>query len=94
MFRRSVLNQGIDLYLPVLSDGAGGTRLYAEGDVAGFKDMAVVPKALKAPRRHLSFTDAPGPLTETQVGRADDACAFIKPAQEVEEQRTARQTEA
>jgi len=67
--------------------------LEAEAVVSGLQDVAVVGEAIEQRGGHLGVAEDGRPLTEAEVGRDDDAGAFVEPAEPVEEQGAARGAE-
>ncbi len=66
-----------------------GAVFEAPGLVAGLDDLAVVGQAIEQRGRHLRITEHGRPFTEGQVGGDDDRGAFVKAADQMEEQLTA-----
>jgi hypothetical protein len=62
---------------------------FAELFVSGFEDVTAVCEAIEERRRHLGVAEHRGPLAEAEVGRDDDAGAFVQLAQQMEEQGSA-----
>ena len=61
----------------------------AEAVVSGLEDVAAVGETVEERGRHLGVAEDGGPFAEAQVRGNDDAGAFVKLAEEMEEQRTA-----
>ena len=87
MFRGSVLGQDI-IALPLFSCRDGCACFEAEAVVSGLQDVAAVGEAVEERGRHFGITEDRGPFTEAQVRGDDNAGAFVKLAEEMEEQRT------
>src|SRR5271165_5141248 len=91
-----VSGSGVRQVPGLLLCGFGGFRravLEAEAVVSGFEDVAVVSEAVEQRRRHLGVAEDSGPFAEAEVCGDDDAGAFVKLAQEVEQQRAAGSAE-
>ena len=58
-----------------------------------FQDVAAVGKAVEQGGGHLGITEDAGPFAESEIGGDDDAGAFRKLAQQMEEQGVARGAE-
>ena len=82
----SFLGQGT-VSLLLLPRCCGGTCLETEAVVSSFKDVAAVGETIEQGRCHLGITEDRGPFAEAEVGCDHDAGAFVKFAQEVEEER-------
>ena len=57
--------------------------------VAGLDDLAVVRKSVEQYGGHLGVGERAGPLAEREVGCDDDRCAFVGPADQMEQQLAA-----
>src|SRR6202042_2390667 len=67
--------------------------LEAEAVVSGFEDVAAVGETIEQSGRHLRVAEHGCPLAEAEIGRDDDAGAFVELAQQMEEQSAARGAE-
>ena len=63
-----------------------GAGFEAEAVVTGFQDMATVSKPIEQRRCHLRIAEDRGPFAEAEICGDDDAGAFVKLAQQMEEQ--------
>ncbi len=79
--------------LLLFSGCRSGACLEAEAVVSGLQDVAAVGEAVEQGRGHLGVTKDGGPFTEAQVGGDDDAGAFVKFAEQMEQQGPARGAE-
>jgi hypothetical protein len=57
---------------------------------AGLDDIAVVGQPIEQRGRHLGVAKHAWPFSEGQIGGDDDGGAFVEPADEVEQELTAR----
>jgi hypothetical protein len=64
--------------------------LEAPALIAGLNDVAVVGEPVKQRGRHLGITEHCRPVCKGEVGRHGDRGPFIKPADQMEEQLSAR----
>jgi len=69
--------------------GIGRAVLEAEAVVSGFKNVAAVSEAIEESRCHLRVAEHGRPFAEAEIGRDDDAGAFVELAQQMEEQSSA-----
>lgn len=69
--------------------GWSGAVLEAPGLVSGLDDLAVMRQAIEQRSGHLRVAEDGGPISERQVCGDDDRGAFVKPAEQVEEQLSA-----
>ena len=67
--------------------------LKAKAVVAGFHDVAAMGEAVQQSGGHFGIAEHRGPFAEAEVGGYCHACALVKLAQEMEEQRAARGAE-
>jgi hypothetical protein len=63
--------------------------LEAPAVIAGFDDVAMMGQAIEQCGCHLGVAEHARPFTEGQVGGDDDRCAFIEPADEMEQKLAA-----
>ena len=77
----------------LLFSGGRRTCFEPEAVVPGFQDVAAVGKAVEQAGGHLGITEDAGPFAESEIGGDDDAGAFGKLAQQMEEQDLARGAE-
>ena len=69
-----------------LSDAA----LEAPAVVTGLNDVAVVSETIEQRRGHLGVAEDAWPFAEGEIGGDDDRGAFVKPADEMEEELSTR----
>ena len=67
-----------------------GSRFEPPVLIAGFHDVAVMDEAVEERGRHLGVAEHAGPFAESQVRRDDDRGPLVEPADQVEQQLTAR----
>lgn len=66
----------------------GGCACFEAGAVvSGLQDVAAVGETVEERGRHFGITEDCGPFAEAQVRGDDDAGAFVKLAEQMEEQR-------
>jgi len=65
------------------------TRFEVEAVVSGLQDVAAVGQAVEECSCHPGIAEDGGPFTTAQVRGDDDAGAFVKLAQQMEEKRAA-----
>ena len=87
------LCRGQDMRGLLILFGGGGTGLEAEAVVSGLQNVAAVGEAVEQRSGHLGIAKDAGPFAEAEVSGDDDAGAFVKLAQKVEEQGTTRGAE-
>ena len=71
--------------LPLFPRRYGCTGFEAEAVIAGLKDVAAVGQAVEERGRHFGITEDRGPFAEAQVRGDDNAGAFVKFAEQMEE---------
>ena len=69
---------------------ASGSRFEPPALIAGFHDVAVMGEAVEERGCHLGVAEHAGPFAERQVRRDDDRGPLVEPADQVEQQLTAR----
>ena len=60
--------------------------LEAEAVVPGFKDVAVMGKAVEERCGHLGVAEHASPFTEAEIGRDDDAGLLVEPREQMEQE--------
>jgi len=88
VFRGSGSGQGISVLLR-FSRSRGRISLEAKAVVSGLQDVAAVGQAVEECSCHPGIAEDGGPFTTAQVRGDDDAGAFVKLAQQMEEKRAA-----
>ena len=67
--------------------------LEAEAVVSGFEDVAVMGEPIEQRGGHLGVAEDARPFAEAEIGGDDHAGMLVEPAEQLEEQGTARSTE-
>ena len=88
MFRVSGFGQCM-IVRPLFLRRYGCTGFEAEAVVSGLQDVAKVGQAVQECGRHLGIAEDRGPFADAQIRGDDNAGAFVKFAEQMEEQRAA-----